>query len=134
VGSYELTRIEKNLVHRQEVVSLYDRLLRDAGWPTPPVPEDCTAAMVRYPVRVANKEQFLKLATKHCLEVGDWFECPLHGAEISLDKFAFDPAACPESARASQQVVNLPTHLRVSLKTAQRVAAFLIEHGRKLES
>ena len=36
---------------------------------------------------------------------------------------------CPEAEKACREVVNLPTHLKVDAKTAERTLAFLKEVG-----
>lgn len=38
-------------------------------------------ALVRYPVRVADKQRAVAEAPRRFVELGTWFECPLHPIE-----------------------------------------------------
>ena len=53
-GVRQMRRIEKNLAHRRQMGRLYDRLLREAGWNLPTIPDYMDPVLVRYPVRVAD--------------------------------------------------------------------------------
>lgn len=130
VGTNELRHIEQNVAHRRQLAALYERVLREAGWPTPLISPGADPVMVRYPVPVTNKAELLAVAEKHLIEMGDWFNCPLHGAEAPLGNFAFDPASCPVAVRACDTVVNLPMHRRVSQRAARRTVDFLLRYGR----
>jgi dTDP-4-amino-4,6-dideoxygalactose transaminase len=133
VGLSELKRSETNISHRRELTTYYDEVLSEAGWPTPQCPDESDPVLVRYPVPVANKAALLKMAEKHLIELGDWFECPLHGAEAPLENFGFDASNCPVADRLSREVVNLPLHLRVSKASAKRAVQFLLQHGTRCE-
>jgi dTDP-4-amino-4,6-dideoxygalactose transaminase len=80
---------------------------------------------LRYPVRVGNKEALLKKAEKQGIELGSWFETPLHGNEAPLSVFAYETGSCPNAERACEQVVNLPTHIGVDMDYAEKVLNFL---------
>jgi perosamine synthetase len=134
VGCFELRRSQRNFEHRRQLTALYDRLLGEAGWPTPAVSRETQPVLVRYPLPVANKKDLLRLAGKHLVEMGDWFECPLHGAEIALDKFGFQDSRCPVSVEASRRVVNLPLHQRVSEAAARRTVEFVLRYGQRVTS
>ena len=129
-GLRELARIEENIRHRTGLAVFYDRELpriRFAalhGMPSEGMP------LLRYPVRVANKSELLALAARKGVEIGSWFEVPLHPAGTRMEDFGYSRGICPQGEAASDQVINLPTHLRVSESTAEKVIAFLRTHAR----
>ena len=88
--------------------------------------KDMPAVMVRYPPRIAEKTQALKEAAKAGIELGSWFDCPLHPMETPLASYDYEPGMCLEAEEASHQVVNLPLHPRVSQKTAVKTIKFTI--------
>ncbi len=81
--------------------------------------------MVRYPVRIGEKNKALAEAAKAGIELGSWFECPLHPIETPLDAYDYEIGMCPEAEKASREVVNLPLHPRAEEKTVKRTVEFI---------
>ncbi len=125
-GLRQLDKIERNIAHRQSMAEYYDELLEEKGWVTRQ--HDRSTAqpvMVRYPVRIAEKAQALAEAARSGVELGDWFECPLHAIEAPLADYDYEDRMCPEGEKASKEVVNLPLHPRVNKKTANKTVEFI---------
>ena len=118
IGLFELARLRRNLSHRHGLAKFYRDQLGNlpADWPDQP--------LVRYPLRVEDRDAFLAAAFRERIEVGTWFECPLHPKETDHALFDYEFGCCPEAERAAGQVVNLPVHMRVSRKYAERVVDF----------
>lgn len=128
-GCREVRRLDENLARRRHMADLYDRLLAEIGWPRPPLPEHIAPALVRYPVRVADKKTALALAAERRVELGDWFERPLHQALVSLDVYDYHSGMCPEAEKAAREVVNLPMHRRVRERHAREAVNLIREIG-----
>ncbi|HOB73936.1 MAG TPA: DegT/DnrJ/EryC1/StrS family aminotransferase [Phycisphaerae bacterium] len=124
-GLRQLRRTELMMAHRRRIARLYDQLLAEKGWPVPAVPPNLDPVLVRYPVRVAEKAKALAEAAGHFIELGSWFECPLHPIETPLEAYGYASGSCPVAEQAAREVVNLPTHMRVSEKTARRTVEYL---------
>jgi perosamine synthetase len=125
-GSRQLKKIAESIRHRKEMARLYDRLLEQKGWA---VRRDDRSnsdpVLVRYPVRIDNKEEALEKAAKAGIELGSWFESPLHPIETLLDVYEYELGSCPQAEKAAQEVVNLPLHPRVTEKTARKTVEFI---------
>lgn len=132
-GLREMARIAENLDHRKRLTEWYHRELPRIGFV--PVAPPCREPLplLRYPVRVANKVQVLSLAARALIEIGSWFEVPLHPAGTRLEDFGYRAGMCPKAERAARQVINLPTHLKVSPSVAERTLEFLRKHARPAE-
>ena len=125
-GLRQLKRIEQNIAHRREMAQLYDRLLEERGWPARQYDASIMQpVMVRYPLRITQKDKALAEAAKAGIELGSWFECPLHPIETPLAAYGYELGMCPEAERASKEVVNLPLHLRANEKTVKRTVEFI---------
>lgn len=125
-GKRQMAKIEKNISHRKKITDLYDKLLTNKGWPA--LKYDSSVmdpVIVRYPVRINEKNEALALAAKAGVELGDWFESPLHAAEAPLQAYDYTPGICPVAEKACRQVVNLPTHMRVTERTARKTVDFI---------
>lgn len=130
-GLKQLAKLDSNIAHRKQMAQLYDRLLEEKGWP---VRKYDTAAMepimVRYPVRIAEKDKALAEAPKKAIELGSWFECPLHPIETPLAAYDYEAGMCPEAEKACNEVVNLPLHPRANERTAKRTVEFITKFAK----
>jgi len=125
-GLRQLKKIEQNISHRTEMALLYDRLLKSKGWKSRTYDRAVMQpVIVRYPVRIAEKERALRQAAKAGIELGSWFECPLHPIETPLASYDYEAGMCPEAEKAGRQVVNLPLHRRANEKTINRSVDFI---------
>jgi perosamine synthetase len=125
-GIRQLGKIEKNIAHRRKMAQLYDELLAAKGWKSSKDRRDyAELVFVRYPVRIAEKDKALAQAAKAGIELGSWFESPLHPIETSLASYDYELGMCPEAEKAAREVVNLPLHPRTNEKTAKRSVDFI---------
>lgn len=124
----KLGHLDELLAHRRRFQNLYDRALRDAGLPTLPVPSYADAYLLRYPLRIPNKLAALEKARSLHIELGDWFNHPLHPVGWDLSRLGWQQGMCPQGQQAAAEVVNLPLHRRVSERDVERAVAFLQEH------
>ena len=129
VGLRQLAKLDGNIEHRRRMTRLYDQLLSERGWPIPRPAPDLDPVLVRYPVRVADKAKALAEAAGHFVELGSWFECPLHPIETPMEAYGYHTGMCPEADRASRETVNLPLHPRANEATARRSVDFITSVG-----
>ena len=125
-GLRQLRRINNNILHRRKTAKLYDELLLAKGW-KPRLYDSAVQdpVMVRYPVRVTEKQKALEEAASVGVELGSWFECPLHPIETPMSLYNYEIGMCPEAEKASREVVNLPLHPRAGEETARRTVDFI---------
>ena len=125
VGERLLWTVPERNAHAEALAARYDAALQNAGWTTPSRPSG--AALLRYPVRVANKDRLLQAARQARVEVGSWFETPLH--PVALEKharFGYVVGQCPNAEHTARQLVNLPLHPGVSAAEADRTVRFFL--------
>jgi perosamine synthetase len=113
------------VVRRRKLKFAYDEALHCCGLPTLHVPENADPVLLRYPVRVKNKDEVLRQARRRWIELGDWFNHPLHPREANAEAFGYRHGFCPEGERAANEVVNLPLTERTTEKTARGAVDFL---------
>lgn len=128
-GLRQMKKLTRNIEHRKNMAKLYDNLLTDKGWKTRVYDKNTIdPVMVRYPVRIKEKDKALADAAKAGVELGSWFECPLHPIETPLKAYDYEIGMCPQAEKACREVVNLPTHPRVSEKTVKRTVDFITHY------
>jgi dTDP-4-amino-4,6-dideoxygalactose transaminase len=124
-GLRQMRKLEANLAHRRAMRKVYEDLLRAAGWDVPALADRLDPVLVRYPVRVADKARAVAEAPRHGVELGTWFEIPLHPKETPMERYDYVMGMCPVAERACREVVNLPMHPRAGAATARRSVEFL---------
>jgi len=129
-GLRQVKKIEQNIAHRKEMQAIYDNLLTQAGWDVPNIPDYMEPVLVRYPVRVADKQLAIAKAPRKLVELGTWFECPLHPIETPMHMYDYREGMCPVAEKACREVVNLPTHPRTNASTARRGVEFIQSIGK----
>ena len=125
-GLRQLKKLQQNIELRRKTAQLYDEMLAEKGWTPRQYDRDVmNPVMVRYPVRIAEKTEALQQAAGAGIELGSWFESPLHPAETPLEMYNYETGLCPQAEAASRQAVNLPLHPRVSEATVRRTVEFI---------
>jgi perosamine synthetase len=113
------------LVRRRNLKSVYDEALHSCGLPTLHISENADPVLLRYPVRVKNKDEVLRQARRRRVEIGDWFNHPLHPREANAEVFGYRQGFCPEGERAANEVVNLMLTEQTTEDTAREAVNFL---------
>lgn len=127
-GVRKLEDIPAGIRRRRMLAARYDAGLAEASWPT--APRDDHAVLLRYPVLVRNKQALLHAARRAQVELGTWFETPLHPTPLNRHApFGYTPGQCPNAEATAERIVNLPLHDRVTDDEADRVLEFFVAHA-----
>jgi dTDP-4-amino-4,6-dideoxygalactose transaminase len=127
-GLRQLGKIEDNISHRVNMARLYDELLENKGWKARNYDKALIApVMVRYPLRIREKQEALAQAAKAGIELGSWFECPLHPIETPLASYGYKIGMCPQAEKAAREAVNLPLHPRANARTVEETVNFITD-------
>jgi len=129
-GHNNLRSIKEDIAVRRRNTAYYSEELKKAGFATLCCRDDIDTVILRYPVRVANKQEVLSRALAHNIEIGSWFEVPLHPAGTNMVLLQYYTGMCPEAEKAAREVINLPTQSAVTAQEAHRVIEFLKRYAR----
>ncbi|MDP2735315.1 MAG: DegT/DnrJ/EryC1/StrS family aminotransferase, partial [bacterium] len=61
---------------------------------------------------------------------GDWYTSPVAPRDTKAAQVGYASGACPAAEWLSFVTLNLPTHIRMTRKDAEKVVAFLVSHDR----
>ncbi len=112
LGLRQLRRLEENIGHRREIAAECEKELARYGFETLPVTGQAEPALLRYPLRVADRERAVR-ATASRVVLGTWFTSVLEEAE-SPEAGDYVDGSCPRAEAAADHLVNLPTHPRMT--------------------
>jgi perosamine synthetase len=126
VGLEQLGQLEENSAHRENLTKYYLDSLCRLSWPVDECADFADMTLLRLPLAVANKSEVLDEARKAGVEIGSWFESPLHPLTLDQhDAIEYKLGSCPVAESAAQHVVNLPLHSRVSGDEAEKIMRFI---------
>lgn len=129
-GCRLVATVDARAQHAQAIAERYEDRLSQAGWSTPE--RSCEAPLVRYPILVANRNELLSASRTGRIELGSWFDSPLHPLPLELHHmYGYAPGQCPNAERCAQQIVNLPLHMGITSDEADRVTQFFIERAKR---
>lgn len=108
-GIRNISRLNDDLQLRKENAAIYTNFLRNKNKEYVSEEYFPNHSFLKYPILVKNRDEFMKLAAKSRIEMGEWFVSPLHPVEGDLSLWKFDKQKYPISVYLSSHVVNLPT-------------------------
>jgi len=110
------------------IAELYNSELASWGIALQEKPAGVESVPLRVSVRVSERDALLETARRERIELGDWFNAPLHPSEAPQEAFSYVPGTCPHAENAARELVNLPTHPGVDQNAAARALDFLRAH------
>ncbi len=120
----QLRRLDSNLAHRREIAAAYTTCLSAHGFTVPQPHPKADPAFVRYPVFVEDRATVQRAAARHAV-LGTWFTSVLEEA-VSPAHGDYEMGSCPRAEAAARQLINLPTHPRVSLRDAEAIVSAVV--------
>lgn len=116
---------DKNKVisHRKKITEVYKHYFPEEYERL--ADKDTDTVFLRFPLLVKDKEDTLKRAREKRVELGDWFLSPLHPNLKDLDKAYYTQGLCPVAEDVCKHIINLPTHEKITVEEAERIATFV---------
>jgi dTDP-4-amino-4,6-dideoxygalactose transaminase len=105
----ELSKIDQMVQERHRAAAFYDEFLSAIGIQPPYRPPYAVHGMLRYTIRVPDRDRLLENARDRHIPVGDWFISPLYPVTAHLERWGYRVGQCPIAERACQEVINLLT-------------------------
>jgi len=112
--------------HRRWLKHAYDRALKSSGLPVFDVPSYADPVLLRYPVRIKNKNKVLAEAKRHGIEIGEWYTHPVDKPEdMDTGTLGYNEGMCPEGERASREVIHFPMGPNITEESVGRMVHFV---------
>jgi dTDP-4-amino-4,6-dideoxygalactose transaminase len=91
---------------------------------TIPVAPDCESATHLFQIRVTNRDQLMEALNQDGIFPG------VHYRDNTLYRmFAYGDGTCPQARLASDEIISLPLHLRLTDAEIDRVIASVVQHA-----
>lgn len=117
----QFEKLERFNQHRQEIAAFYKK---ETGKGL-----SCPASIfMRYPILVADPDAILNKARKMGIILNDgWRGKVIVPPDTSQEKMGYIPGSCPQAEKTARSIVNLPTHINISLADARKITDFLLK-------
>ena len=87
-------------------------------------------SFLKYPLLVENRAEIFRLSEKHKIELGEWFNSPLHPVQKDFEHWQLQPELFPNAVFAGKRMINLPTDttdIALVLNFLQKIDKYIIE-------
>ena len=129
-GLAQIEKTDVNAMHRRRLTKYYSESFRRRRWPVDDNLDSDELTLLRYPLQVMNKANILEQSRRMQIELGSWFETPLHPLPLDYHHIvAYQLGTCPMAESTAAKVINLPVHERVTQAEAERIVDFVLSHA-----
>jgi perosamine synthetase len=127
LGLEQLRRLAKLNAARVATVHAYEAALRERGvdLALAGATKADRTVYVRVPYRARRREALLAAGREERLDLGLWFESPVHPGDTDLAAVGYSVGSCPVAEAACREIVNLPCHPMVTAADVTRYADLL---------
>ena len=118
---HQFKKLERFNQHRQEIAGFYKKELGKGI--------SCEESVfMRYPILVADPNAILNKARGKGVILNDgWREKAIVPPDTSQEKMGYIPGSCLQAEKTAKSIVNLPTHINISLIEARKITDFLLK-------
>ncbi len=127
----QFKKLERFNKHRQEIADFYTKELKSIGG----INENSEPIFMKYSILLPDyldSDLVLKKARKQNILLDDgWRKTPIVPPDTNLEKMKYISNSCPQAEKTAKQIVNLPTHINISKKDAQKIIDLLKDEIKK---
>ncbi len=122
----QFKKLEKLNNYRQKVAEFYYKELQNTTYILPPQFSDRKNVFLRFTIKHKNAHNIIWQAWhKENILLGDWYTTPIAPFDTKLEKMQYKLGMCPSAEKLAKTTLNLPTHINISQKDAEKIVEFL---------
>jgi dTDP-4-amino-4,6-dideoxygalactose transaminase len=118
----QLKRLDEIISHRRDIALTYDRTLNQK-FKLVTINDINHSSNLRYPIWVEDRDELEKKLTKYGYYLMDhWYDAPVSPSWVDNSEVKYRPGSCPNAEVLSKHIFNLPAHINITEKEAERLA------------
>jgi len=122
----QFNKLERFNNHRQQIANYYYENLKGTKFELPAKMDDLKSVFLRFTVKHPKAHDIIYEAWhKQNILLGDWYTTPIAPFDTKLKEVKYNIGSCPNAEYLAKRTLNLPTHINLSLKDAERIVNFL---------
>src|SRR3989344_32957 len=123
---HQLNKLNKFNEHRLKIADYYYENLKDTRFELPGNFPSRKSVFLRFTVEHPKAHDIIYEAWhKQNILLGDWYTTPIAPFDTNLDEMHYKKDMRPIAESLAKKTLNLPTHINISLKDAERIVNFL---------
>ncbi len=128
LGLSQFNKLERFNSHRKGIAIFYKRELKDFKFSL--TKQDVKGSIfMRFSILVNNSDKIIEEARKRRIFLNDgWRKSPIVPPDTVLNKMKYFKGTCEKAEEISEKILNLPTHINISKKDADKIIDFLKEN------
>ncbi len=124
----QFNKMKKFNDHRQKISDFYYENLKDTKFVLPEKFENRRSTFLRFTVKHPKAHDIIYEAWhKQNILLGDWYTTPIAPFDTKIEEMHYEKGMCPIAEGLAKITLNLPTHINISMKNAERIVNFLKE-------
>jgi len=122
MAQHQFEKLEEFNSHRKKIAEFYFEELTGTQFILPAR----EGIFLRFPIQHPKAHEILYEAwhTENML-LGDWYRQAIDPHDTKLEEMKYKPGMCPNAEYLAKRTLNLPTHINISMKDAERIVHFL---------
>lgn len=119
----QFNKLKKFNDHRKIISDFYYQELQDTQFI---LPEKSDNIFLRFSIKHPKAHEIIYDAWhKENILLGDWYTSVIAPNDTKLDQMRYKIGSCSTAEKLSKITLNLPTHINISMKDAQRIISFI---------
>lgn len=122
----QLTKLDKFYSHRKRIFEFYIQNLENTNFELPKLDSLTKPSYLRYVIKHKKAHDIIYEAWhKENILLGDWYTTVIAPYDTKLKEMQYETGMCPNAESCAKRTLNLPTHINISMKEAERIINFL---------
>ncbi len=122
----QFDKLNKFNRHRQEIADYYYQNLKNTAFVLPLKVENTENVFLRFTVKHPKAHDIIYESWhKQNILLGDWYTTPIAPFDTKNEELKYTPGSCKNAEDLAKITLNLPTHINISQKDAERIVNFL---------
>lgn len=127
----QFSKLDEFQQHRKKIFDYYAKNLSGTSFKLPEQNPKSQQSYLRFTVQHKDAHEIIYEAWhKKNILLGDWYTTVIAPFDTKLDKMQYKTGMCPNAEWLAKRTLNLPTHINISLKDAERIVNFLKKYAK----
>jgi dTDP-4-amino-4,6-dideoxygalactose transaminase len=122
----QFNKLERFNNQRQKIADYYYKELAETKFILPQKFDDRKSIFLRFTVKHPEAHEIIYESWhKQNILLGDWYTTPIAPFDTKMDEIKYKNGSCSNAEHLAKRTLNLPTHINISQKDAERIVNFL---------
>jgi len=125
----QFKKLDKFNQHRKKIAEFYRKELKETSFK---LPTESEQIYLRFTIKTSKNlstdrqaHNIIRKAWQQNILIGDWYTTAIAPHDTKLEKMGYKLGSCSKAEKLAKETFNLPTHINISRKEAEKIVDFL---------